>query len=111
MSEFNRAEGSHAVARLLDRGVAFDALLCFSDTLALGALYALGVRGVDVPGEVEVMGFDNIAEGSYSVPAFSSVSPGMPRLAHAVLDLLAHPDQAEPGHHDVAFEIVRAEER
>lgn len=111
VGEFNRAEGSRAVARLLDSGAEFDALVCFNDSLALGALYTLGVRAVMVPAQVEVMGFDDIAEGSYSVPAFSTVSPGMEQVAHRVLDVLADPTATPPGHHEVDFQIIRAEDR
>jgi DNA-binding LacI/PurR family transcriptional regulator len=104
--EFNRAEGSLAAQRLIDAGAAFDGLLCFNDSLALGAMYALGVRGLSVPEQVRVMGFDDIADGRYSMPAFSTVAPGREALANRVLDIIAAPDATAPGHHEVPFSLV-----
>jgi DNA-binding LacI/PurR family transcriptional regulator len=106
VGDFNRAEGSVAAERLLDAGAAPDALLCFSDSLALGALYTLGVRGVRVPEDVEVMGFDDIAEGRFSVPAFSTVDPGRSGVAERALDLLTGVDRSAPGHHAVPFSVI-----
>ncbi len=105
--EFNRAEGSMAVARLLDAGATFDGLLCFNDSLALGALYTLGVRGISVPGEVKVMGFDDIAEGHFSIPPYSTVDLGRSAVAEKSLDLILAPDRYDPGHHEVPFSLVR----
>jgi DNA-binding LacI/PurR family transcriptional regulator len=106
VGDFNRAEGSVAAERLLDAGAGPDALLCFSDSLALGALYTLGVRGVRVPEDVEVMGFDDIAEGRFSVPAFSTVDPGRSGVAERALDLLTGVDRSAPGHHAVPFSVI-----
>lgn len=106
VQEFNRAEGARAAQRLLDAGASFDGLLCFNDSLALGALYTLGVRGLAVPEQVRVMGFDDIADGRYSIPAFSTVAPGREALANRVLDIIAAPDKDGPGHHEVPFSIV-----
>jgi DNA-binding LacI/PurR family transcriptional regulator len=115
VSDFNRAEGSLAAERLLDAGAEFDALLCFNDSLALGALYTLGVRGVRVPDDVEVMGFDDIAEGRFSIPSFSTVDPGRAGVAERVLDILAGtgagtgegPGAAEArGHHEVPYAVI-----
>jgi DNA-binding LacI/PurR family transcriptional regulator len=106
VGDFNRAEGSVAAGRLLDAGARPDALLCFSDSLALGALYTLGVRGVRVPDDVEVMGFDDIAEGRFSVPAFSTVDPGRSGVAERTLDLVTGVDRSGPGHHAVPFAVI-----
>jgi DNA-binding LacI/PurR family transcriptional regulator len=106
VGDFNRAEGSVAAGRLLDAGARPDALLCFSDSLALGALYTLGVRGVRVPEDVEVMGFDDIAEGRFSVPAFSTVDPGRSGVAERTLDLVTGVDTSEPGHHAVPYALI-----
>ncbi|KAB8289741.1 LacI family DNA-binding transcriptional regulator [Bifidobacterium avesanii] len=52
-----------------------DAILCYNDSAALGALYELQLRGVSVPGDVQVIGFDNIAESQYSSPSLTTVDP------------------------------------
>ncbi|PPG64125.1 LacI family transcriptional regulator [Rathayibacter sp. AY2B7] len=105
VGEFNRAEGSMAVQRLLDDGVEFDALFCFSDALALGALYTLGSQGIAVPGDVQVMGFDGIEEGRFHIPTFSTVDPGVEEAATTILGILSAP-QVTGTHHDVPFRVI-----
>jgi DNA-binding LacI/PurR family transcriptional regulator len=53
------AEGATATAALLDLGPAPAAILCVSDRLAEGAMQELARRGLDVPGDVSVVGFDD----------------------------------------------------
>ncbi|WP_215173438.1 LacI family DNA-binding transcriptional regulator [Microbacterium sp. ISL-103] len=105
VEHFNRAGGSTAVEHLIDRGVEFDALFCFSDSLALGALYTLGSHGIDVPGTVQVMGFDAIEEGGFHIPAFSTVGHGDAEAAAEILDILASAPTAG-AHHKVPFSLI-----
>jgi DNA-binding LacI/PurR family transcriptional regulator len=54
-------EGAAAAAALLELRPAPTAILCLSDRLAEGALLELSRRGLDVPGDVSVVGFDDAA--------------------------------------------------
>ncbi|WP_458040643.1 MULTISPECIES: LacI family DNA-binding transcriptional regulator [Bacteria] len=85
---WSRATGAEATRRLLDEGIAFDALFALNDTLGLGALRALGEAGVAVPAEVAVIGFDNIDETRFSVPSLTSVDSGRATIATLAVDLL-----------------------
>ena len=71
------AGGASAVDDLLTAGEGGrpDAIVCYNDSAALGALYELQLRGVSVPGDVQVIGFDNIAESRYSSPSLTTVDP------------------------------------
>lgn len=106
VDHFHRAEGSAAVQRLLDDGVEFDGLFCFSDTLALGALYTLGSNRVAVPEQVQVMGFDAIEEGRFHLPSFSTVEPGVEQASRTILDILSAGDVPTGRHHSVPYSIV-----
>jgi len=87
---WHRQAGAAAMAHLLDSGVPFDAVFAFNDTLALGALHVLHQRGVRVPGDVAVIGFDDIDDVRYSLPTVSSIDPRKDMLAEvAVRRLLA----------------------
>ncbi|WP_187994504.1 LacI family DNA-binding transcriptional regulator [Schaalia sp. JY-X159] len=90
VERFNRAEGSQAVRRLIDSGVQFDGLFCFSDSMAFGAIHTLSTSGISVPDDVCVIGFDNIEEGQYSYPAFDTVDPAADIASNKILDLLAN---------------------
>ena len=89
VDEFHRADGAAAMARLLDAGDPPDAVFCFNDLLAVGAVRTLLDRGYAVPGDVAVIGFDDIEEGRFSTPTLSTVSPGTGRIARVAVDLLA----------------------
>lgn len=85
---FRRADGAAAMAQLLDVGAAPDAVFCFTDTLALGALRTLAERGIAIPDDVAVIGLDDIEDGRYSVPTLSTMSPDKAQIADRAVQLL-----------------------
>lgn len=95
---FHRADGAAAMAQLLDSGAAPDAVFCFNDLLALGALRTLASRGIRVPDEIAVVGFDGIEEGRYSTPTLSTISPDKEQIAKLAVESLNRQisGQAEP---------------
>lgn len=86
--EWRRDSGAAAVAGLLDRGVEFDAVFGLNDVLALGAMHELLIRGVRVPQDVAVAGFDDIDEARFASPSLTTVSPGMEEIAERSIGLL-----------------------
>lgn len=68
-------QGRHAVARLLEEGEGFDAVFAVSDLIALGAMAELQDRGIAVPGDVGVVGFDALRQGAYVSPPLTSIEP------------------------------------
>ncbi|GIJ60155.1 LacI family transcriptional regulator [Virgisporangium aurantiacum] len=86
---WHRADGATAVRDLLVGGRRPDAILCFNDTLALGAIRALHDAGLRVPDDVAVAGFDDIEDGRYSIPTLTTVAPDKADLARVAVDLLA----------------------
>lgn len=81
--------GYEQCARLLDRHVAFDAILAYSDAIAIGALRAIHERSdLRVPEDVSLVGFDGLAVGQYMVPKLTSVGVLWYRVALAALDAL-----------------------
>lgn len=86
---WDHATGARTIARLIDEGVQFDAVFGFNDSLALGAMHELQVRGYRVPDDVAIIGFDAIDEGRYSNPSLTTVDPGhleIPREAVRLID-------------------------
>ena len=75
-------------AALDESGAEFDGLFCATDTLAIGALRGLADRGVRVPHDVKVLGYDDIAEGEFLVPSLSSIAPDHDGMARTAIDLL-----------------------
>ncbi|MCH8025021.1 MAG: LacI family DNA-binding transcriptional regulator [Candidatus Marinimicrobia bacterium] len=65
--------GARGINALLDRAVQFDAVVCANDTTALGCLNALQERGLDVPGDMAVIGFDDIRYAVETKPTLTTV--------------------------------------
>ncbi|MBP2435887.1 LacI family DNA-binding transcriptional regulator [Microbacterium amylolyticum] len=86
--EWHRVDGLESARELLERGVEFDALFALNDTLAFGAIRALEESGRRVPDDVAVIGFDNIDESAYSLPALTTVDPGREWIAQRAVDAL-----------------------
>lgn len=85
----HRADGAAAMTALLDSGIEVDAVFCFTDQLALGAMRALFERGMQVPDEVAVVGFDDIEDGRYAAPSLTTIAPDKDQIARLALDALA----------------------
>lgn len=84
--EYNRRAGAAAMGRLLASGAEPDAVFCFNDLLAHGALRTLLTSGRSVPGDVAVVGVDDIEEDRYSTPSLSSVAPDKLTLAQLAVE-------------------------
>jgi DNA-binding LacI/PurR family transcriptional regulator len=98
-----------ALGAALDAGLRVDALLCRDDLAAIGALRALRVRGVDVPGDVAVIGWDATVLTASTVPTITSVAPDTHALASRALDLLLARIAGEdaPGRHvTVGYDLM-----
>ena len=72
------------------------AILCFNDIAALGALRGLRRLGVSVPGEISVVGYDDVQFAAELAPALTTVRQPKYQLGRAAADLLL--DEARPGH-------------
>jgi DNA-binding LacI/PurR family transcriptional regulator len=85
---YHRADGAEAMTRLLELPEPPDAVFCFNDLLALGALRVLHDRGARVPEDIAVVGVDDIEDGRYATPSLSSVRPDKEFIAQVAVRLL-----------------------
>jgi LacI family transcriptional regulator len=69
--------GVKLTAELLREGGEFTALMAYDDMTALGALRALKKKGLRVPEDCSVIGFDDVAQASLSVPSLTTVRQPM----------------------------------
>jgi len=96
-SEFNMASGLTAMEQLLATRLAFTAVFAGSDQIALGAILALDRHGLDVPGDVSVVGFDDETFASYCRPPLTTVRQPTFELGQAaVRSLLTQADGGKP---------------
>jgi len=69
------------------------AVFCYNDTTAMGLLAACYKRGVSVPGNLSIIGFDDIDMAAYTIPPLTTIRQPRfelgQRAMHMMLDLLA----------------------
>ena len=111
---WHRSNGATSMRQLLESGVQFDAVFAFNDTLALGAMRVLQEAGIRVPGDVAVVGFDNLDEAQYSLPSLTTIDPGREEIAETavrvLLERIEAKDSATPTRELFAdFSIVERE--
>lgn len=82
--------GQHGLPHLLATGVT--AVFCANDMIALGALQACRERGIAVPQQLSIIGFDDIMVASYVTPALTTIRQPKAELGriatHTLFDLL-----------------------
>ena len=109
-ARFGRIDGIDCMRRLLARGPEPDAVLCFNDLVALGAMKALRDSGFRVPDAIAVVGFDDIEEGRFATPALTTIAPDKKEIGRlAVSLLLARLDGTRggpPEHIEPPFQLV-----
>jgi DNA-binding LacI/PurR family transcriptional regulator len=95
-ASYHRADGAGAMARLLDLDDPPDAVFCFNDLLALGALRALHDRGCRVPEDVAVVGVDDIEDGRFATPTLTTIAPDKDQIARSAVSLLLSRIEGDP---------------
>jgi LacI family transcriptional regulator len=94
---FRSHDGHAACARLLDSDGAFTAIVAANDLLALGCIDAIRERGLDVPGDISVTGYDDIALVDRLDPALTTISVPYEKMGsmagRLLLDLMANHDR------------------
>lgn len=82
------AAGHTAINELIARNVAFDAVFAASDLIALGALRELKLRGIRVPTEIALAGFDDLPISGMSNPSLSTVAQNTLLAGQVLVDSL-----------------------
>ncbi|KOV76290.1 LacI family transcriptional regulator [Streptomyces sp. NRRL WC-3723] len=93
---YHRSDGAEAMARLLALDEPPQAVFCFNDLLALGAQRTALARGLRVPQDVAVAGFDDIEDGRYSTPTLTTVSPDKEQIARVAVEMLQQQIHGSP---------------
>ena len=108
---FSMEEGYHAMEQLFEQMPDLTAVFAMADVLAVGAIRAIRDRGLRVPEDVSVMGFDGIELGNYLSPRLTTVRQARERIADRSLEILLSDIAGErPAVHELLpFDIVEGE--
>ena len=108
-ASFHRCSGAAAMEQLLRLPSPPDAVFCYNDLLAIGAMRTILVRGLRIPQDIAVVGFDDIEDARYAFPSLTTISPdkeNIARLAVARLFDRMKGDEAPPASRSVDYRLV-----
>jgi LacI family transcriptional regulator len=102
--------GYKPMKALLEKSRDFTAVFCFNDIAAIGAIRALKDAGLSVPGDVSVVGFDDILSAAYYSPSLTTVRQPLAEMgkrgAQVLLDRIANREKEYPSEIVMAPELV-----
>jgi LacI family transcriptional regulator len=108
-ANFEIEGGRDAATRLLERSNPPTAIFAFNDNLAIGALQAARARGLRLPEQLSVVGFDDTGEASIVTPALTTLRQPlaeMGRMAVSLLGRLLDDEHLEALHVELATKLV-----
>jgi len=94
--DFEAASGARAVESLLRRRISFTAVFAANDPMAYGAMHALFVRGLRVPKDVSIVGFDDRPQSPFTTPALTTVRQPEIEMGSAAVAMLLRELRGEP---------------
>jgi LacI family transcriptional regulator len=100
------ADGDSGMRDLMDLDRPPTAVVCTTDHLATGVLYAAADLGISVPDQISVVGFDDIPMASYTVPSLTTVHMPVQEMTEIAARLAM--DDAEAGADDTDRNFVVA---
>lgn len=106
---YSIAEGRRACALLVSRNEPRPtAIICANDVLALGALVECRVRGIEVPGEISIVGFDNLELSMHSNPPLTTIDVPAEEMGISAADCLLRNFSGETVslHNPVGVELI-----
>ena len=108
---FDRISGEEAGARIASMKNRPDAVFASNDLMAIGLISELTKRGIRVPEEIAVAGYDNIGSGEHLSPALTTINPHAFKLgeqaAEALFELIV--DNAKEIRKIIPAEVVMRE--
>jgi DNA-binding LacI/PurR family transcriptional regulator len=87
-THYSKEAGARAAAEILTRGERPEALYCFADVLAIGALRAAHDQGLHAPHDFALAGFDGIDEGRFTIPTLTTIRPDYADMAQQAVSAL-----------------------
>lgn len=91
---WSSASGQRAFIQLIESFPDMDAVFAANDQMALGVLYEAARRGIQIPEQLAVVGFDNIPESAYFYPSISTISQDLQAIGEYAVQNIVEMIQA-----------------
>ncbi|WP_082479602.1 LacI family DNA-binding transcriptional regulator [Agreia sp. Leaf283] len=110
--EITPAASAASLGAAIDAGLKIDGIVCRDDLAAMGALRALHERGIRIPDDIAIVGWDNISFTATTFPSITSIAPDLDALARVALEMLGERIAGFDGlgrHRLVDYELIARE--
>jgi len=105
-------EGGYSLARSVDfLSLGIDGIVAYNDLIAIGVMRNLKERGVEIPNQISVIGFDNIHYGEYFYPSLTTIDVQSGEIGRRAVDMLMNHISYKLEHNKVPFEKIILEEK
>jgi LacI family transcriptional regulator len=109
VGDYQPEASAEATRRLLAAADSPTAIFAANDVAAIAAVAVAGERGLRVPDDLSIVGFDNIPESALCTPSLTTVDQRIRQMGHDALQLLVHlirGDTVESTHITLATDLV-----
>lgn len=86
--DFNRDSSYKSIKKMIEKGVEFDGVFTGDDEAAMGVLAALADEGIDIPGQVSVVGFDDQEMAPFLHPPLTTVHAPLEKMSRIAVKQL-----------------------
>ncbi|WP_040977495.1 HTH-type transcriptional repressor PurR [Necropsobacter massiliensis] len=98
---FEPEDGYECMNKILAQETLPSAVFCCNDVMALGAISAIGEKGLTVPDDISIIGYDNIHASRFYSPPLTTIHQSKSRLGAQAVNLLFRRISDKSGQHDI----------
>lgn len=108
---FSMEGGSRSMERLLRKNPNITAVFCMSDVMAIGAMRTAADRGLKVPEDISIIGFDGVMLTDYTIPRLTTIQQDAEALSRRSVEILLDMIENSTGsvNEEVAFKLKAGE--
>lgn len=108
---FSMEGGYNSMQRMLDKNPDISAVFCMSDVMAIGAMRAAADRGLRVPEDISVIGFDGLVTCDFTIPRLTTIRQETEIIAKRSVEILLDmiENYTQPVYEDISFEMKPGE--
>jgi len=88
LNKMNFDTAKNCILKLLEDGVTFDGIFATTDWLALGSYAALMQKGIKIPGEVKIVGYDDISASEFNALPITTIHQQIDVIGKTAVDML-----------------------
>ncbi len=100
--DWSAASGATAVVELMNTYPEMDAIFVANDQMAIGAMQIIKERGLQIPGDIAMIGYDNIAESAFSSPPLTTIAQDFELMGAKTIELLVDVINAQRDGNDLS---------